>query len=236
MMAGSLRFCPVCFRALLQRVAAIRRDLPGTPIGLVPRGVIGRTDPKFRWTAVIGASHYEIGIERVDDPYLVSQLSVFDQQYSLAIPIADDAEYRWRVRAAVGDVVGGWSAWYEFSIPDLSKILTELSISGPATVTEGASAHYTATASWDDGSGADVSFAVEWSEDSEFSDIDHSGALTTTDVEDRETVTITAEFEFGSTTMVDTFELIIFDRDQIGVFSDGFESGDMERWSNWTPG
>ncbi len=91
---------------------------------------------------------------------------------------------------------------------------TGLAISGPATIDEGTSAAYTATATFSDGSMADVTGETDWSQDSPFATIDALGILTAAGVDGDQPVTITASFQSGGVEVGDAFEATILDLGQ----------------------
>ena len=77
--------------------------------------------------------------------------------------------------------------------------LMSLAVTGPDTVEEGASADFSAVASYADGSQKAVTTAAQWSEDSSFAAI-AAGKLTASAVSSEQTVTVSAGFTAGSVT------------------------------------
>ena len=75
--------------------------------------------------------------------------------------------------------------------------LTSLAVLGPDTVEEGASADFSAVASYGDGSQRTVTPAATWSEDSAYAAI-AAGKLTAAAVTEEQTVTVSARFTAGS--------------------------------------
>ncbi len=92
--------------------------------------------------------------------------------------------------------------------------LTELTISGPMAVNESSSANYTATATFSDGSMADVTDQASWSDDSAFADIGTDGVLTTFSVGSDQLVTITASFTSDEVERSDDLAVVIEDLSQ----------------------
>jgi hypothetical protein len=85
-------------------------------------------------------------------------------------------------------------------ISSSSPNLTSLSISGSSSVNENTTANYTATATYSDNSTQTVTTSASWSENSSYSSISSSGVLTTSEVDEDETITITASFTSGAVT------------------------------------
>ncbi len=79
-------------------------------------------------------------------------------------------------------------------------MLESLSITGTGSVTEGATAGYTATAIFSDGSSQTVTEDASWSEDSSYATINSTGVLSTSEVTSDQEVTITASYTDGSVT------------------------------------
>ena len=86
------------------------------------------------------------------------------------------------------------TAVYGTSAP-AAKTLSSLSISGPSSVDEGSSAQYSATAVYSDGSTADVTSSVTWSEDSSYAGISSNGILDADSVSSDKSVVITASYK-----------------------------------------
>jgi len=126
---------------------------------------------------------------------------------------------------AEGDVVLS----YSWSVP---PGLTSLSIQGPASVNEQSSATYTATAHWSNGAATSVN--PTWSENSSYASISSGGVLSTSAVTSNQSVTVTATYSAGGVTRTANLTVTILSNDSI--FSDGFESGDLSRWSSSTGG
>jgi hypothetical protein len=79
-----------------------------------------------------------------------------------------------------------------------TKTLSELAITGPASVNEDSSGTYTTTATWSDGSSTLVT--PVWSENSAYATISTGGVLTTTAVTADQTVTVSASYTSGGVT------------------------------------
>jgi hypothetical protein len=91
---------------------------------------------------------------------------------------------------------------------DIKKLLTGLSIGGPASLEEGGSAAYHATAAWDDGSSSAA--AASWSENADFADIDADGVLTAGRFIGDRSVTVTASYSSGGIAFsVDKFVTVL---------------------------
>ena len=96
------------------------------------------------------------------------------------------------------------------TITDIAATLTGLSISGPASVTEGSTAAYTATASWSNGNATQVTPA--WSVfPATFAGIDAAGVLTTLAVPSDQAVTVSATYTFGGVTQTASQPVTITD-------------------------
>ncbi len=74
----------------------------------------------------------------------------------------------------------------------IAPVLTGLEITGPASLDEGASAQYSCTATWSDGTVETV--AASWSENSAYAAITAAGLLSAGDVDADQNVTLTASF------------------------------------------
>lgn len=88
----------------------------------------------------------------------------------------------------------GETATFDVTIKDVVA-LDHITIDGPTEVNENSSADYTCTAYYDDGSSADVTELVTWSEDSIYASIDTNGQLTTIFVASDQQCQIGASYE-----------------------------------------
>jgi hypothetical protein len=92
--------------------------------------------------------------------------------------------------------------------PPPAPVLSGLSISGPASVNEGGSGSYTATATWSDGSTTGVT--PEWNvAPSTHASIAPSGVLTALPVTSSQQATVNASFTSGGVTRTATLEVTI---------------------------
>ncbi len=100
---------------------------------------------------------------------------------------------------------------YPWTVPPAGGTvsLSFLSVSGPATLNEGGSATYTATATYSDGSSKAVTPA--WSENSPFATISASGVLSAQSVTSNQTVTVSASYTEGSVTRTASQSVAIVD-------------------------
>ena len=89
-----------------------------------------------------------------------------------------------------------------------TKSLTNLAITGPASVMESSTATYAATASFSDGTTQHVTAAATWSENSSFASI-AGGVLTTTAVTSDETVVISGSYTSGAVTKTATLSITV---------------------------
>lgn len=104
--------------------------------------------------------------------------------------------------------------------------LTGLSISGPTTLNENNAATYVATATMSDNSSKTVS--ATWSENTDFTSIDFTGALTATEVFSNQIVTVSASYTEGGITSTANYLVTIVDL-SVSVDTDGdglIDSGD----------
>jgi outer membrane protein assembly factor BamB/formylglycine-generating enzyme required for sulfatase activity len=92
-----------------------------------------------------------------------------------------------------------------------SATLSSLTIEGPATIDEGSSAQYTATARFTDGSSRDVTDSCSWSENSSYATVSSHGLLVASNVPSDATVTLSAEYTTGGVTRTDTHRITILD-------------------------
>ena len=89
------------------------------------------------------------------------------------------------------------------------RTLSSLTISGPASLDENASATFAATATWSDGSTSAASAA--WSENSAYATISTNGVLTASAVTSNQTVTVTASYTSGGVTKTTAKSVSIID-------------------------
>jgi hypothetical protein len=90
------------------------------------------------------------------------------------------------------------------------KTLTSLSITGPSSLNENASADYDAIAKWSDNSTTTV--RPDWSENSSYTTISSSGLLEAKSVSSNKTVTVKAAYSFGGVTKTATKDVTIKNR------------------------
>jgi hypothetical protein len=96
------------------------------------------------------------------------------------------------------------------TIVNITSTLSGLSISGPASVNEGGSGTYTATATWSDGSTTGVT--PSWSvTPTTYASISASGVLTTLSVTANQSATVNASYTFGGLTRTATRAVTIAD-------------------------
>ncbi len=81
-----------------------------------------------------------------------------------------------------------------------SPILSGLFISGSSSVNESATASYTATATFSDGSNLTVTTSATWSENSPYASISGNGVLSASEVTSDQTVTVTASYTSSGVT------------------------------------
>lgn len=93
------------------------------------------------------------------------------------------------------------------------KTLTSLSISGPASVNENASASYTATAWFSDGTSQNITSSGTWIENSSYTYFDSytKGKLITNSVTSNQSVTLTATYVYGGVTKSGTKTITVKD-------------------------
>jgi len=104
------------------------------------------------------------------------------------------------------------STAYAWVVPPATPIIPTLSsvaISGPASVNEGSSGTYAATATWSDGTTTSVT--PSWSEDSTNASISAGGVLTASAVPSNQSVTVTASYASGGVTRTATRSVTIAD-------------------------
>ncbi len=94
--------------------------------------------------------------------------------------------------ATITATFGGQVDTLDVTINYIEPVLTGLEIIGPASVNEGASAQYSCTASWSDGTTENA--VASWSENSAHAAISSTGLLSASDVDADQSVTVTASF------------------------------------------
>jgi hypothetical protein len=113
----------------------------------------------------------------------------------------DDRTYYFVVRAFdASENESGDSNEVSYQGVSPEAVLESLSIAGTDSVTEGATAGYTATARFSDGSSQTVTESAGWSEDSSYAAINSAGVLSTSEVTSDQEVAITATYTDGSAT------------------------------------
>ena len=125
---------------------------------------------------------------------------------------AAGADYRIRITSTSnGSITDVSNATFSIvATPPPPVTLTGLSISGPASVTEGSAAAYTATASWSNGSATQVT--PVWSVfPATFAAIDAAGVLATLAVPSDQAVTVSATYTFGGVTQTASQPVTITD-------------------------
>jgi hypothetical protein len=95
------------------------------------------------------------------------------------------------------------------TIINLAPTLTALSVSGPASVNEGTTASYAATATWSDGSTTTVT--PSWGVPSGAATIDSAGLLTAAQVASSQSVTVSASYTSGGVTRTATQAVTVVD-------------------------
>ncbi len=103
------------------------------------------------------------------------------------------------------------STAFPWTVPVVSvpAALTSIAVSGPASVNEGGTGTYAATATWDNGSTTSIS--PSWSENSTYATISAGGVLTASAVTSNQTVTVTASYTSGGVTRTATRSVSIVD-------------------------
>ena len=89
--------------------------------------------------------------------------------------------------------------------------LSAIEISGPLHVDEENNYAYTCIVSYSDGSTADVSLVVDWSENSVYADITPDGILSVFSLDSTQSVEITAAYEEGVVSLTNTLVVTIYD-------------------------
>jgi hypothetical protein len=121
-----------------------------TPTILGPTGTVWTSSPELSWTAVTGASTYEVEVTPSDGPsfsdtYVVG--NIFCQPNCTARlrrPVADGVSYAWRVRASGGN-----------SAPGVFSATSTFTIKAPAAMTpSGTISTTTPTFTWEQAPGA----------------------------------------------------------------------------------
>lgn len=101
----------------------------GTPIVTAPTGgaVTDDDTPTFDWTAVAGASHYDLWVndQTTGQIGIIRQTQVIGTDFTPTVPLVGGHNYIWTVRAiAPTGVVGDWAAHHTFSITPGAPSLT----------------------------------------------------------------------------------------------------------------
>jgi hypothetical protein len=113
--------------------------------------------------------------------------------------LTPEATYYFVVRAYNGSDHSSDSNEIAFTVP-AAVTLTSITISGPAQLNENATAQYTCTATYSDGSSATLSRGIAWSDNSAATSISPEGLLTAANVTTDTPVTITATYGGQSAT------------------------------------
>jgi len=104
----------------------------------------------------------------------------------------------------------GLSVNFDIVIENSEINIVRIKVFGPTEVDENSSAYYTCTAYYDDGTTEDISYSVNWSENSWYATISSSGRLETSSVSSDEWCRITADFRGVS----DYLDVKIKDKEQ----------------------
>ena len=113
-----------------QAFATITCSGPPAPTPVAPQGCLITAQPTLSWTAVAGASAYDLTLERVFDGLLILESDV-SSATSFQVPSSLSAytEYRFRVRA----LGGAWSTYRYFMTHCLPELAGTASPSRPPT-------------------------------------------------------------------------------------------------------
>lgn len=114
MMVSGNRYCPVCTNEIEIRLAEIGAAVPDVA-ALGPAGAVSGLYPRFEWQGIPGVSHALVEIESADGSRLVASYDVYGDSLVLPFPLAENREYRWRVRPASAGRWGNWSPWTYFT-------------------------------------------------------------------------------------------------------------------------
>ena len=113
MMVSGNRYCPVCTAEIEMRIGEITGAIPDAR-PLLPTVSVSSLYPEFRWDPLTGVSHFLLEIENADGSQLVASYDIYDTVFALPFALTENAEYRWRLRAASAGSWGNWSAWVYF--------------------------------------------------------------------------------------------------------------------------
>ncbi len=94
----------------------LRAAPPGEPEAISPLGSTTEKQPTFRWSAVPGATRYELWVNQVDGEKKVVYSDQITKTHYTALKPIPGGDYEWYVRAYTGDTPGDWSV-SEFSLP-----------------------------------------------------------------------------------------------------------------------
>jgi hypothetical protein len=97
------------------------------------------------------------------------------------------------------------------TVVKIEKALSLITISGASSIDENTSSQYTCTASYSDGSTANVSIPTTWAENSSYAIISSAGLLTATSVTSDQNITIIANYTYDGITKFDTHAVTIED-------------------------
>ncbi|MEW6720544.1 MAG: hypothetical protein AB1346_08855 [Thermodesulfobacteriota bacterium] len=100
------------------------------------------------------------------------------------------------------------------TVVNVAPTLTALAVGGPASVTEGKTGDFIATASWSDGTSSIVS--ASWSVSGSYASISSAGVLTAASVSANQTVTVNAGYSSGGVTKTASRTVTIVNEDPAG--------------------
>lgn len=109
------------------------------PMPLSPRGILGSTNPTFRWTKVAGVTQYTLKLRDPSGVITLKTLNLGDDfeingpncEWLSDLPAFTAGTYIWWIRANLGTGSGPWSASAAFRIAELPPTrTTPLSPSG----------------------------------------------------------------------------------------------------------
>jgi PKD repeat protein len=88
---------------------------PPAPSPVAPEGCLITAQPTLSWTAVGGASSYDLSLERALNGQVVQAPNVAGTSYLVPTALSAYTEYRFRVRARSGATAGAWSPYRFFT-------------------------------------------------------------------------------------------------------------------------
>lgn len=104
---------------------------PGRPAGVEPQGPVTSATPVFRWTVAKGAAKYELRVSQ-GGTRVLAKTGLTTLSYTSAVPLPENVDLTWQVRARNAHGAGPWSESLTFRVTlDSLKAITSFGFAQP---------------------------------------------------------------------------------------------------------